>query len=60
MNENTDFEYVTVLVDGRPGQQTKQLKKLIRAGWQVLSVKPVTMFSCLSGASNALLRRVRS
>lgn len=60
MNENTDFEYVTVLVEGRPGQQTKQLKKLTREGWQVLSVKPVTMFSRLSGGSNALLRRVRT
>jgi len=60
MDEYTDFEYVTVLVEGRPRQQTKQLKKLAKESWQVLSVQPVTMFSRLSSASNALLRRVRS
>lgn len=60
MDENTNSEYVTVLVEGRSRQQKKQLKKLIQEGWQVLSVKPVTMFSRLSGASNALLRRARS
>jgi hypothetical protein len=60
MDENNDFEYVTVLVEGRPRQQIKQLKKLAKEGWQVLSVKPATMFSRLSVASNALLRRVRN
>jgi hypothetical protein len=55
-----EYEYGTVPVDSRPRQQAKELKKLAKKGWQVLSVRPGTMFSGLSITSDAHLRRVRS
>jgi hypothetical protein len=47
-------------VDNRRRQQARELKKLAKEGWQVLSVRPGTMFAGLSTMSEALLRRVLS
>lgn len=58
MDNHPEYEYMTVRVDNRPRQQARELKKLAKEGWQVLSVRPGTMFAGLSTTSDALLRRV--
>lgn len=60
MDITPDYEYVTVPVDSRPRQQAKELKKLAKAGWEVVSIRPGTMFANLSTAPQALCRRVIS
>lgn len=58
MDSHPEYEYITVPVDNRPRQRAKELKKLSKAGWQVLSVRPGTLFAGLSTNSLALCRRV--
>lgn len=58
MDDNPEYEYTTVRVDNRPRQQARELKKLAKEGWEVLSVRPATMFAGLRTTSDALLRRV--
>ena len=60
MDSTPDYEYVTIQVDRRPRQQAKELKKLAKAGWEVVAIRPGTMFANLSSAPQALCRRVVS
>jgi hypothetical protein len=60
MDNNPEYEYKTVRVDNRPRQQARDLKKLAKEGWEVLSVRPGTMFPGLSTTSDALLRRAHN
>ncbi|HBH57397.1 MAG TPA: hypothetical protein DEP82_01030 [Arthrobacter bacterium] len=60
MDSHPEYEYATVTVDNRRWQQARELKKLAKEGWQVLSVRPGTMFVGLSTTSTALRRRVLS
>jgi len=57
MDSHLEYEYATATVDKRRRQQARELKKLAKEGWQVLSVRPGTMFAGLSNTSEALLRR---
>ncbi|NUP58139.1 MAG: hypothetical protein HOQ04_07630 [Pseudarthrobacter sp.] len=60
MDSNPEYEYVTIPVDNRPRQQAKELKKLAKAGWEVVAIRPGTMFANLSATPQALCRRVIS
>ncbi|MHC6594119.1 DUF4177 domain-containing protein [Arthrobacter sp. C152] len=60
MDNNQEYEYVTIPVDSRPRQQAKELKKLAKAGWEVVAIRPGTMFANLSATPQALCRRVVS
>ncbi|MDQ0798918.1 DUF4177 domain-containing protein [Arthrobacter sp. SLBN-112] len=59
MESQPEYEYKTVPVDSRPRKQIRELKKLAKEGWEVISVRPGTFFSDLSSTSDALLRRAR-
>jgi hypothetical protein len=59
MNGQADFEYTTVIVDNDPRRQLRMLKKLTRQGWQVLAIRPSTVYSWASDTSEATLRRIR-
>ncbi|BAS11719.1 hypothetical protein AHiyo8_00220 [Arthrobacter sp. Hiyo8] len=60
MNNDPDYEYMTVLVDRRPRKQSRELKKLAKNGWEVVSVRPRSGFSWSSNTDDATLRRVRN
>jgi hypothetical protein len=56
---NNEYEYKTVVVDRRPRRQAKELKKLAKDGWEVVSVRPRTAFPWGSTTDDATLRRIR-
>lgn len=60
MENQPEYEYKTVAVDNRLRKQIRELKKMAKEGWQVISVRPGTFFSGLSTTSDAVLRRVRN
>jgi hypothetical protein len=60
MESHLEYEYKTVPVDNRPRKQIRELKKLAKDGWQVIAVRPGTIFAGLSTTSDALLRRARN
>ncbi len=59
MNNDPDYEYMTVIVDRRPSKQIRELKKLAKKGWEIVSVRPQSGFTWASNTDDATLRRVR-
>lgn len=53
------YEYKTVPVDSHHRKQARELNKLVKEGWEVVSVRRRTLFPWASNEFDATLRRIR-